>query len=149
MSSDPAQFMTSLLLHIYKNNGFLIIKREICIKHKSNIANIFRFIDELFAIDGKELFEKYFTHIYSFRFKIRSKKMTYVLAGLLLPKLILEMDTNLFQKPDSFPSKQVRMPFCISNIIRKGKKRSVRRYTFLMYLWGLHSYLNYPWCSIT
>ena len=36
-----------------------------------------------------------------------------------MPKSILKMDTKLFQKPDSSPSERVRMPVCISMVIKK------------------------------
>lgn len=70
-----------------------------------------------------------------------------------MPKLILKMDTKLFQKPDSSPSERVGMPVCITVIIKKGR---VSRYTFFSCIFGvciltrvIHSalYLTINFCN--
>ena len=121
MGSDLAPFMANLFLFYYENKWVLKTKKS-NLKQAKMFGNIFRFIDDLIAINDGGLFEDNYMNIYPDELEL--KKENGNRDATFLDLNIEINDTNnfnisLFDKRDTFPFSIVRMPFLDSNIPSK------------------------------
>ena len=118
MGSDPAPFFANLFLYYYEKKWITDLqKRDLIAARK--LANIFRFIDDLSAINDNGEFEKNCRDIYPEELELGKENQSNTEATFL--DLNIRITNNqflvgLFDKRDNFPFSIVRMPYVSSNI---------------------------------
>ena len=121
MGSDPAPFMANLFLYYYEEKWIRKTKRKDLIMARK-FGNVFRFIDDLAAINDSGEFEKIFREIYPPELELKRENISSTEASFL--DLHIKIDNNkfalsLYDKRDNFPFSIVRMPYASSNIPSK------------------------------
>ena len=119
MGSDPAPFMANLFLYHYENE-FISELRKSDIRRARRFGNVFRFIDDLNAINDGGEFERCYKDIYPPELELKKENVGYDNASFLdLDITINENRTfslKLYDKRDAFPFSIVRLPYLSSNI---------------------------------
>ena len=120
MGSDPAPYMANLFLYYYENKWARELKKSNLYKARK-LTNIFRFIDDLIAINDGGEFERNFKEIYPPELELNLENSGDHASFL---DLDITLQNNkfvfgLFDKRDGFPFSIVRMPYASSNIPRK------------------------------
>ena len=121
MGSDPAPFFANLFLFFYESRCLKSIKN-----YNYGVArkcgNIFRFIDDLIAInDGKE-FENHYNEIYPSELIFKKENTSHTDTTFLDLRLCInegQIQTSLYDKRNSYNFKVVRFPYKSSNIPSK------------------------------
>ena len=121
MGSDPAPFFANLFLFYYECNWIDRCKKE-DYKKARKFHNIFRFIDDLLAINDGGEFGKSFLDIYPPELVLNKENVNDHRTTFL--DLCIEIFGNqfiykLFDKRDAFPFHIVRFPFKCSNLPSK------------------------------
>jgi len=118
MGSDPAPFFANLFLYFYENKWMLDLKKkDILLARK--LSNIFRFIDDLNAINDNMVFQRSYKDIYPVEMVLgRENKDDFSASFLDLDIKIInnKFQVGLFDKRDAFPFTIVRMPHKSSNV---------------------------------
>ena len=118
MGSDPAPFFANLFLFYYESKWVNNLKKKDMIKART-LGNIFRFIDDLNAINDSGEFEKNYRHIYPEELELGKENSNNTEASFLdLDLKIINgiFKVGLFDKRDAFNFSIVRMPYKSSNI---------------------------------
>ena len=121
MGSDPAPFMANLFLYFYENKWLESTKKHDLIKSRK-FANVFRFIDDLCAINDSFEFRKNFKNIYPPELELKEENTSPTQASFLDLSISIvdnKFHTSLFDKRDAFPFSIVRMPYLCSNMPSK------------------------------
>ena len=121
MGSDPAPFMANLYLFHYENIFMRNLKKE-DIQKARRFGNVFRFIDDLCAINDNGLFEEYYKDIYPKDLILTKENQGNKHASFLdLDITILDKKFNLklYDKRDAFSFSIVRMPHITNNMPSK------------------------------
>ena len=118
MGSDPAPFFANLFLYYYENKWMKDLKRKDLIKARK-LCNLFRFIDDLSALNDSGEFERNTLNIYPEELELGKENQNDLEATFL--DLSIEIRNNkfevgLFDKRDNFNFSIVRMPEKSSNI---------------------------------
>ena len=121
MGSDPAPFLANLFLYFYENKWIRTTKKHDI--HKARrFGNVFRFIDDLVAINDNGEFEKCYSDIYPPELELKKENVGYT-EGTFLDLMINIRDDkfviSLYDKRNTFPFSIVRMPYLESNIPSK------------------------------
>ena len=121
MGSDPAPFFANLFLYFYENRWIRQLKKQ-DIQKARRFSNIFRFIDDLVAINDNNEFENCFKEIYPSELELKKENIGYTSGSFLDLMITIEdqkFTTKLYDKRDDFPFAIVRMPYVDSNIPSK------------------------------
>lgn len=118
MGTDPAPFMANLFLYHYERNYVLDLKKNNV--HDARLFNnVFRFIDDLCALNDGGLFERHHKNIYPEEMELKKENDGSMNASFLDLDLSIvnsQFSLKLFDKRDAFPFNIVRMPYISSNI---------------------------------
>ena len=118
MGSDPAPFMANLFLFYYENK-YLMHLKKINIPRARRFSNIFRFIDDLNAINDGEEFSRTYHEIYPPELDLKKENCVNTSASFLDLDINIqhrEFRLSLYDKRDTFPFDIVRMPYLDSNM---------------------------------
>ena len=121
MGSDPAPFIANLFLYVYENRFMTNLKKNDLARAK-NLRHVFRFIDDLIALNDNEEFMRSHKEIYPPEMELKVENENNYSASFLDLALAVNegvIDTKLFDKRDAFNFSVVRMPYKCSNIPRK------------------------------
>ena len=121
MGSDPAPFFANLFLYYYENQWVDKIKK-VDINRARKYSKIFRFIDDLGAINDDGEFGSHFNEIYPPEMELTRENTTLTEASFLDLDISIingKYKLKLFDKRDHFPFEIVRMPYCHANIPSK------------------------------
>ena len=118
MGSDPAPFLTNLLIYFYESKWMNELKKNDLLKARK-ICNIFKFIDDLNSINDGGEFESNNSSIYPEELqqgKENTDKNENSFWDLNTKIKDGKFQFGLFEKRDSFPFSIVRMPDKSSNV---------------------------------
>ena len=118
MGSDPAPFMANLFLYFYENK-YLKELKKIDTSKARRFGNVFRYIDDLCAINDGGQFENSYKDIYPPELELKKENIEYHNASFLdLDINIIDkrFQLKLYDKRDAFPFSIVRMPFLSNNM---------------------------------
>ena len=121
MGSDPAPFFANLFLYYYENRWLKNIQKT-DIARARRLANNFRFIDDLAAINDGGEFSRSYLEIYPPELELSRENADILSASFLDLHIKIrqgKFSTGLYDKRDNFPFSIVRMPFASSNIPSK------------------------------
>ena len=121
MGSDPAPFIANLFLYTYENRFMFNLKKDDKARAK-NLRHVFRFIDDLIALNDNDEFMRSHKDIYPPEMELKVENEDTLAASFLDLALAVNegvIDTKLFDKRDAFNFSVVRMPFKCSNIPNK------------------------------
>ena len=121
MGSDPAPFMANLFLFYFEDKWIRKTKRKDLILARK-FGNVFRFIDDLAAINDSGEFEKVIQEIYPPELELKKENVNNTEASFL--DLDIKIRNNkfvlgLYDKREHFPFSIVRMPYITSNMPSK------------------------------
>ena len=121
MGSDPTPFMANLFLFYYEDKWIRKTKKKNLILARK-FSNVFRFIDDLAALNDGGEFEKICHEIYPPELQLKRENVLSTEASFL--DLDIKVQGNkfslgLYDKRDSFPFSIVRMPYSSSNMPSK------------------------------
>ncbi len=118
MGMDPSPFFANFFLYFYERKWMIDLKkRDIGMARK--FGNIFRFIDDLNAMNDAGEFEKHFLEIYPPELQLSRENDTNDSASFLdldIKIVNRKFEIGLYDKRDSFPFSIVRMPHKSSNL---------------------------------
>ena len=118
MGSDPAPFFANLFLYFYEDKWMDSLKRNDLIRARK-LCNIFRFIDDLSALNDGGEFENNYRDIYPEELELGKENKDNYEASFLDLQIKIENGkflVGLFDKRDDFPFSIVRMPYKSSNL---------------------------------
>ena len=118
MGSDPAPYFANLFLYQYESRWIKKMKKEKNILARK-FGNIFRYIDDLVAINDSREFEKHFKHIYPPELVLKKENLNNSETTFLDLKIIIKngiFDYRVYDKRDDFGFSINRLPFKESNI---------------------------------
>ena len=121
MRSDPAPFIANLFLYTYENRFMFNLKKD-DISRAKNLRHVFRFIDDLIALNDNDEFMRSYKDIYPPEMELKVENEDNLSASFLDLALAVQegiINTKLFDKRDAFNFSVVRMPFKCSNIPNK------------------------------
>ena len=118
MGSDPAPFIANLFLYVYENRYMNGLKKS-DLSRARNLRHVFRFIDDLIAINDNDEFLKSYKEIYPQQMELKVENQGTIKASHL--DLDLEIKdrvfiSRLYDKREAFKFDVVRMPFKCSNM---------------------------------
>ena len=118
MGSDPAPFFANLFLFFYESRWLKSIKNtNYGVARKFD--NIFRFIDDLIAINDGNEFENHYNEIYPPELILKKEVTSHTETTFLDLHLYLsegQIQTSLYDKRNSYNFNIVRFPFKSSTI---------------------------------
>ena len=118
MGSDPAPFFANLFLYHYERKWMLKLKQK-DLQRARRYGNVFRFIDDLNAMNDMGEFAANFHKIYPSELELTKENQSDKKASFLDLDICVKdklFETGLFDKRDAFPFSIVRMPYKSSNI---------------------------------
>ena len=121
MGSDPAPFFANLFLFFYESRWSKSIKNTnygVARKY----SNIFRFIDDLIAVNDGKKFENHYDEIYPPDLILKKEKTSHTETAFLDFHLYInerQIDTSLYDKRNSYNFNVVRFPYKSSTIPSK------------------------------
>ena len=118
MGSDPAPFFANLFLYHYERKWMLDLKQKDLQKARK-YGNVFRFIDDLSAVNNGDEFATNYKNIYPPELELTRENQSDNQASFLDLDITLkdnQFEIGLFDKRDAFPFSIVRMPHKSSNI---------------------------------
>ena len=118
MGSDPAPFMANLFLYYYESKFLKQYKVNNMNKAKK-FNHVFRFIDDLCAVNDDGEFENNITNIYPEELELKKENAGYEQASFLDLNINIsdnKFSLKLYDKRDDFNFKIVRMPFSSNNM---------------------------------
>ena len=110
MGSDAAPFFANLFLLSIKNTNYGVARK---------FANIFRFIDDLFAMNDGNEFENHYSEIYPPELILKKENTSHTETTFLDLHLCInagQIQTSLYDKRNSYNFNVVRFPFKSSTI---------------------------------
>ena len=118
MGSDPAPYFANLFLYCYESRWLNRMKKENNVLARK-FGKIFRYIDDLLAMNDGNEFEKHFMEIYPRELELKKENVANTETSFL--ELDISISENLFHaklydKRDSFGFQISRLPFKSSNI---------------------------------
>ena len=120
MGSDPAPFFANLFLFYYECEYVKKLSREKKTALAKKFKHIFRFIDDLIAVNDSNEFEKLFKEIYPPMLELKKENVSNFSASFLdlfISIVNRRFDYKLFDKRDAFNNFDiVRFPFRCSNM---------------------------------
>ena len=117
MGSDPAPYFANLFLYQYESRWMRKMKKENHILARK-FGNIFRYIDDLVAINDSREFEKHFKKIYPPELVLKKENLDNRESTFLDLKIIIEngvFNYSVYDKRDNFGFWINRLPFKRSN----------------------------------
>ena len=118
MGSDPAPFMANLFLYYYESKFLKTFK--VNNMSRARLFNyIFRFIDDLIAINDDKEFENNIRNIYPKELELKKENVGYLEGSYLDIKAKIadnKFSLKLYDKRDDFDFDIVRMPFLSNNM---------------------------------
>ena len=121
IGSDPAPFFANLFLYVYESR-FISNLLKVDRKRAFKFRHVFRFIDDLSALNDEGEFSKSFHEIYPKEMELKQENKTETSASYLELAMAIEdrqIMTNLYDKRDAFGFSVVRLPYKCSNIPSK------------------------------
>ena len=121
MGSDPAPFFANLFLFFYEFRWSKSIKNT-NYGVAGKYANIFRFIDDLIAVNDRKKFKNYYDEIYPPDLILKKEKTSHTETAFLDFHLYInerQIDTSLYDKRNSYNFNVVRFPYKSSTIASK------------------------------
>ena len=121
MGSDPAPFLANLFLFIYESRWLTNLKISDP-RRARRLSNIFRFIDDLIALNDGHEFLKSFKDIYPVEMVLKQENDTDQSASFLDLEINIDdksFTSKLYDKRDSFNFSIVRFPHKCSNMPSK------------------------------
>ena len=118
MGSDPAPFFANLFLYHYESNWLKKMQ-----KTNNTIArkfgNVFRYIDDLLALNDGQSFQSYYHQIYPEELQLTKENSSSVETNFLDLQITVDegiFKTRLYDKRDNFGFNITRLPYKDSNI---------------------------------
>ena len=121
MGSDPAPYFANLFLYRYESRWLTRMKKENYVLARK-FGNVFRYIDDLIAINDSNEFEKYFSEIYPDELELKKENAINTDTNFLELNISISnstFQTKLYDKRDAFGFHICRLPFKGSNIPRR------------------------------
>ena len=121
MGLDPAPFLANFFLYFYES-GWLKTMRKTNNILARKFGNVFRFIDDLNAINDGGVFEQYHKDIYPAELELKKENIVNSHATFLDLEISIvnnRFETKLYDKRDNFEFSIVRLPFISSNMPSK------------------------------
>ena len=121
MGSDPAPFMANLFLYFYENQYMRNLEKTDNRKARC-FGNVFRYIDDLDAMNDGGLFEEFCSEIYPHELELKKENNENTQATFLDLDIKIknkQFITKLYDKRDDFPFAIVRMPYLSNNMPRQ------------------------------
>ena len=118
MGTDPAPFMANLFLYTHERK-FLLNLKKTDLRRARRFGNVFRFIDDLCAINDGGEFEKCYHDIYPPELELKKENDASHSASFLDLDLSISdrlFDLKLYDKRDAFPFSIVCMPYISNNM---------------------------------
>ena len=118
MGSDPAPFFANLFLYFYESKYLRMLQRS-DLRKARRFSNVFRFIDDLIAINDWKEFEKCFKDIYPIELELGKENSGDQSATFLDLHVVISdkrFQIDLYDKRDGFPFSIVRLPYLQSNL---------------------------------
>ena len=121
MGGDPAPHWANLFLFYYESEFIKKVKQSNSTRARK-FRHIYRYIDDLQAINDYGEFEKSISEIYPPELILNKENDTNTSTSFLDLSLKVkdgDIETSMFDKRDKFPFAIVRLPYLISNIPKK------------------------------
>ena len=121
MGSDPAPFFANLFLYHYESKWLHSLKSS-DYQIARRFGNVFRYIDDLLAINDNGEFERNYLNIYPSELELKKENTTNDTASFLDFQLTIQegnISTQLYDKRDSYSFKIVRLPYKSSTLPSK------------------------------
>ena len=121
MGSDPAPYLANLFLYRYESTWLNKTKKNNYILARK-FGRVYRFIDDLIAINDGGEFEKCLSQIYPKELELKKENTLNTSTSFLELNICISdnrFHTKLYDKRDSFGFHVCRLPFKDSNIPRK------------------------------
>ena len=121
MGSDPAPFFANLFLYCYESRWMKRMKKENNILARK-FGKIFRYIDDLIAINDGNEFERYHSEIYPDELELKKENVVNTDTTFLELNIKIsdhQFETKLYDKRDAFGFHICRLPFRESNIPKR------------------------------
>ena len=118
MESDPAPIFANLFLYYYESKWMNELKKKDLTRGRK-LCNIFRFIDDLNALNDAGEFENIYQHIYPEELELGKENSNNLNTSFLDLDIKVkdgQFQVGLFDKRDVFPFTIVRMLYKSSNI---------------------------------
>ena len=118
MGSDPAPFFANLFLYRYESRWLNKTKKENHVLARK-FGRVYRFIDDLLAINDGNEFEKHYREIYPPELELKKENITNIQTSFLELDIQLSnhsFSTKLYDKRDAFGFHISRLPYKDSNI---------------------------------
>jgi len=118
MGSDPAPFFANLFLYHFESSWLKSIKASNNTLARK-FGNVFRYIDDLLALNDSQSFETYYHDIYPEELQLSKENLDCTEANFLDLHIKIEdgiFTTALFDKRDNFGFDITRLPYRNSNI---------------------------------
>ena len=118
MGSDPAPYFANLFLYRYESRWLNKMKKENNVLARK-FGRVFRYIDDLLAINGGGEFEQHYTEIYPSELELKKENVVNTETNFLELNIHLNghlFHTKLYDKRDAFGFSINRLPFKESNI---------------------------------
>jgi len=118
MGTDPAPFMANLFLYYYENKFMReLIKTDK--KAARKFGNVWRYIDDLNAVNNDNIFENNIPNIYPPELELKKENTGYLSATFLDIEITIvdnKFSLKLYDKRDDFGFSIVRMPYASNNM---------------------------------
>ena len=121
MGSDPAPYFANLFLYRYESKWLYKMKKENNVLARK-FGRIFRYIDDLLAINDGGEFEKHYSEIYPSELELKKENVINTETSFLELSISISdhsFHTKLYDKRDSFGFHISRLPFKDSNIPKR------------------------------
>ena len=121
MGSDPAPYFANLFLYRFESRWLNRMKKENPVLARK-FGRIFRYIDDLLAINDGNEFEKHYLEIYPSELELKKENTGYTETSFLELSISISnrsFSTKLYDKRDAFGFHISRLPFRDSNIPKR------------------------------
>ena len=121
MGSDPAPFFANLFLYYYESKWLQSLKTD-DYQMARRFGNVFRYIDDLLAINDNGEFERNYNNIYPPELQLKKENVDNDSASFLDLQLSItnkNISTQLFDKRNSYSFTIVRLPYKSSTLPSK------------------------------
>ena len=118
MGSDPAPYFANLFLYRYESRWLPKMKKENPVLARK-FGRVFRYIDDLLAINDGNEFEKHYLEIYPSELELKKENVNNTETTFLELNICISdhsFHTKLYDKRDAFGFHISRLPFKDSNI---------------------------------
>ena len=118
MGSDPAPYFANLFLYRYESRWLNKIKKQNPVLARK-FGRVFRYIDDLLAVNDGDEFEKHYSEIYPPELELKKENISNCKSSFLELDIQISdriFSTKLYDKRDAFGFHISRLPFKDSNI---------------------------------